>query len=76
MKGTIKVKSKQGQGTEFTVSFTFRIQDEADKKQAIPQWKGQKALIISEDLDSGRNMSRMLVQLGMSTSSTNRIRPV
>ncbi len=65
MKGTIKVKSKQGQGTEFTVSFTFRIQDEADKKQAIPQWKGQKALIISEDLDSGRNMSRMLVQLGM-----------
>lgn len=65
MKGTISVKSKQGQGTEFTVSFTFRIQEQAEKKREIPQWKGQKALVISEDSESCRNISCLLEQLGM-----------
>lgn len=65
MKGAISVKSKQGQGTEFTVSFTFRIWEQAEKKREIPQWKGQKALVISEDSESCRNISCMLEQLGM-----------
>ena len=65
MKGTIGVKSKQGEGTEFTVSFTFRIQEQTEKKREIPQWQGQKALVISEDSDSARNISCMLEQLGM-----------
>ncbi|MBD5541634.1 MAG: response regulator [Lachnospiraceae bacterium] len=65
MKGTIGLKSKQGEGTEFTVSFTFRIQEQTEKKREIPQWQGQKALVISEDSDSARNISCMLEQLGM-----------
>lgn len=65
MKGTIKVKSKQGEGTEFIVSFTFRVQDERDTNQEITQWKGSRILVVKEDPESARHISGMLEQLGM-----------
>ena len=63
MKGDIKVKSKQGQGTEFVVSFSFRIRDTADKNPEMPPWKGFKALIINDSPDSADNLSRMFKRL-------------
>ena len=73
MKGDIKVKSKQGQGTEFIVSFTFRIRDAADKKIEMPPWKGFKALIINDSPDSADNLSRMFKWLGIESEQTESI---
>ena len=73
MKGDIKVKSKQGQGTEFIVSFTFRIRDAADKKTEMPPWKGFKALIINDSPDSADNLSRMFKRLGIESEQTESI---
>lgn len=73
MKGDIKVKSKQGQGTEFIVSFTFRIRDAADKKTEMLPWKGFKALIINDSPDSADNLSRMFKWLGIESEQTESI---
>lgn len=73
MKGDIKVKSKQGQGTEFIVSFTFRIRDAADKKIEMLPWKGFKALIINDSPDSADNLSRMFKWLGIESEQTESI---
>lgn len=73
MKGDIKVKSKQGQGTEFIVSFTFRIRDAADKKTEMLPWKGFKALIINDSPDSADNLSRMFKRLGIESEQTESI---
>lgn len=73
MKGDIKVKSKQGQGTEFIVSFTFRIRDAAYKKTEMPPWKGFKALIINDSPDSADNLSRMFKRLGIESEQTESI---
>lgn len=70
MKGDIKVKSKQGQGTEFIVSFTFRIRDGLDKNQEILQRNGLKVLIINDSPEGAGNISCMLERLGIESERT------
>ena len=65
MNGFIEVKSEQGVGTEFHVSFTFRLHTETKKPQVIPELKNCRALVVDDDFNTCDSVSYMLGQLGM-----------
>ena len=66
MNGSIEVKSKQGTGTEVTVSFTFRLHAEAVKEpQDIPELRNCRALVVDDDFNTCDSVSYMLGQMGM-----------
>ena len=65
MNGTISVTSKQNVGSEFTVSFTFRVSSEAKKSPLIPQLQGCRALVVDDDFNTCDSVSYMLQQIGM-----------
>lgn len=65
MNGTIDVKSEEGTGTEFTVSFTFRLSSETKTYEEIPELKNCRALVVDDDFDTCDNVSYMLGQLGL-----------
>ncbi len=65
MNGTISVKSEPGVGTEFTVSFTFRLHAEAKELQEIPELKNSRVLVVDDDFNTCDSVSYMLGQLGM-----------
>lgn len=65
MNGTIKVKSEQEVGTEFTVSFTFRLYSGAKEVQEIQELKNCRALVVDDDFNTCDSVSYMLGQLGM-----------
>ena len=65
MSGTIEVKSKQGVGTEFIASFTFRLNSEVKALQDIPELKNCRALVVDDDFNTCDSVTYMLKQLGM-----------
>ena len=65
MNGSIEVKSEQGVGTEFHVSFTFRLQTETKKPQVIPELQNCRALVVDDDFNTCDSVSYMLGQLGL-----------
>lgn len=67
MNGSIEVKSEQGVGTEFKVSFTFRLDAEARGKEPvdIPELKNCRALVVDDDFNTCDSVSYMLQQIGM-----------
>ncbi len=65
MNGTIEVKSEQGVGTEFTVSFTFRLYTGKKELQKIPELQNCRALVVDDDFNTCDSVSYMLGQLGM-----------
>lgn len=65
MNGSIEVESEQGVGTEFVVSFTFRLQSETREPQMIPELKGCRALVVDDDFNTCDSVSGMLQQIGM-----------
>ncbi len=65
MNGTITVKSKQGVGTEFVVTVTFRLCSEEKVAKAIPELKNCRALVVDDDFNTCDSVSCMLQQIGM-----------
>ncbi|MCI8306763.1 MAG: response regulator [Lachnospiraceae bacterium] len=65
MNGTIEVKSEQGVGTEFKVSFTFRLHSNTKEPVNIPELKNCRALVVDDDFNTCDSVSYMLGQLGM-----------
>lgn len=65
MNGTISVTSEQGVGTEFTVSFSFRLHTEKKESLVLPELKGCKALVVDDDFNTCDSVSYMLGQLGL-----------
>lgn len=65
MNGTIEVKSEQGVGTEFIVSFTFRICTKEKEPQDIPELKNCRALVVDDDFNTCDSVSYMLQQIGL-----------
>lgn len=70
MNGTIDVKSEQGVGSEFTVSFTFRLHAEKKEVPMIEELKNCRALVVDDDFNTCDSVSYMLGQLGMSAEWT------
>lgn len=65
MDGTIHVTSEQGVGTEFTVSFTFRLHSDTRELHDIPELRNCRALVVDDDFNTCDSVSYMLGQLGM-----------
>lgn len=65
MKGSISVTSEQGVGSEFTVSFTFRLHAEKKEPLILPELKDCKALVVDDDFNTCDSVSYMLGQLGL-----------
>ena len=65
MNGSIKVHSEQGVGTEFTVSFTFRLHEGPKEVQAIPELHNCRALVVDDDFNTCDSVSYMLQQFGL-----------
>lgn len=70
MNGTIEVKSQQSVGTQFTVSFRFRLNSQAGEPQDIPQLKNCRALVVDDDFNTCDSVTYMLQQIGMRSEWT------
>ncbi|MDE7417301.1 MAG: response regulator [Lachnospiraceae bacterium] len=65
MNGTISVTSRQNVGSEFIVSFTFRVSSEVKESPLIPELQGCRALVVDDDFNTCDSVSYMLQQIGM-----------
>lgn len=70
MNGFISVKSEQGAGTEFTLSFTFRLSSNVKEPMTIPELKHCRALVVDDDFNTCDSVSYMLGQLGLNAEWT------
>ncbi|MDE7359589.1 MAG: response regulator, partial [Lachnospiraceae bacterium] len=70
MNGSISVTSEPDVGTEFTVSFTFRLHEEKKEPLILPELKDCKALVVDDDFNTCDSVSYMLGQLGMQAEWT------
>ncbi|MBD5529800.1 MAG: response regulator [Lachnospiraceae bacterium] len=65
MGGTITVNSEEGKGSEFIVSFRFRVADGPLKSQRLDQLADLKALVVDDDVNTCVSVSKMLSAIGM-----------
>lgn len=65
MGGDIEVYSKQGEGTEFIVSFVFRLHFGTEQVYTIPELRDCRALVVDNDINSCESVAHMLEQIGM-----------
>ena len=65
MGGKITVTSKKGEGTEFVVSVEFRIVDGEAVDSVIPELKGLRSLVVSDDANACKSIAGMLQMAGM-----------
>ncbi len=65
MNGTIEVKSKPGEGSEFTVSVRFGISGNEHKIKVIKDLEGFRALIADDNMDSCTSVEKMLRVIGL-----------
>ncbi len=70
MGGAITVKSRQGFGTECTVSLTLSLSSGESGPQAGPELKDVRALVAGADLNTCTSVTAMLRQMGVESEWT------
>ena len=65
MGGSIEVESETGKGSEFAVTFTFRVVEEDTADMLLPQYAGTRALVVDDDINTCTSLSKMLSELGL-----------
>ena len=65
MGGTINVQSEEGKGTEMTVILDFKLSKEKQVPHVIANLEGLRALVVDDDLNACKNVSKMLREVGM-----------
>lgn len=63
--GAISVESEVGKGSEFKVSFKFRVQEEKSTEQEMPDIAGKRALIVDDDINTCTSLGKMLSEMGV-----------
>ena len=65
MGGKIEVESIEGKGSKFTVTLSLRLAKEHVENEPIPELLGARALIVDDDLNTCRSVSKMLRDIQM-----------
>lgn len=65
MNGDIRAESEEGRGSLFTVALNLRIADRFVEPEPIPEMLGARALIVDDDMDACRSISKMLRDIQM-----------
>lgn len=65
MGGTIDVKSKQGEGTEFIVELPMEKVTTEKVEIKVAEMEGVHALVVDDDFNTCDSVSNMLIQIGM-----------
>lgn len=65
MGGTITVESEEGKGSEFIVTFHFRVGDTPVEQQRLEQLENLRALVVDDDVNTCVSVSKMLSTIGM-----------
>ena len=65
MGGTITAESEQGKGSLFRVTLNLKLAAESVQYTQIPALSGARALVVDDDLNTCRSVSRMLRDIGM-----------
>ena len=65
MGGTITLKSTENKGTEFVVTFDFKISDVSISYEPIAELENARALIVDDDIDTCTSLNKMLREIGM-----------
>ena len=72
MNGTITVTSEEGKGSEFVISFQFRVKSDSDDMEYMEHLKDLRALVVDDDTLTCTSVSKMLSSLGMRADWTTR----
>lgn len=70
MNGTIRVESKVGQGSTFTVELGLKLQDIEKDAEQIKELEGLRALVVDDDFNTCDSVSKMLKQIGLRSEWT------
>lgn len=65
MGGTISVKTKLHEGSEFIVNLSFRLAGEKKSFEVIEKLEGLKSLVVDDDINACQSISDMLRAIGM-----------
>ena len=65
MGGDIAVESEEGKGSVFTVTLNLRLANEPVLNEPIPELLGARALVVDDDLNTCRSVSKMLRDIQM-----------
>ena len=65
MNGTITVESELGKGSEFVVTVDFKPAVEATDVTPIAEFKGARALVVDDNINTCQSVSRMLRDIDM-----------
>ena len=65
MGGDIKAESEEGKGSVFTVTLHLRLANEQIEMEPIPALLGARALVVDDDLNTCRSVSKMLRDIQM-----------
>ncbi len=65
MGGTITVESEEKKGTEFVVTLEFKLQENQKEPKRIESLEGIRGLVVDDDMNVCRNVSKMLIDIGM-----------
>ncbi len=65
MGGEIKVESREGKGSIFTVILNLKIAKTIEEMEPIPELLGARALVVDDDINTCRSVSKMLWDIKM-----------
>ncbi len=65
MGGTITAESEEGKGSLFTVTLNLKIATTLVREKSIPALRGARALVVDDDLNTCRSVSKMLREIEM-----------
>ena len=65
MHGSIEVESEPGKGSQFTVSFKFRVSEQTEPNAKLPQFIDKRVLVVDDDVNTCTSLSKTLSTMGM-----------